>query len=138
MNRRELLGRLSTLALFSFVPPVSAQLPDAPVVYRKHLAPDAVEVVFSSADFKHHAGPFQLLCKGNALWVHKLEWDDNDGTRHAQSVRRNFPPGKTVELPAMPNIKNLTISITCLPLATATTIVELKMGVDRNEKVRAS
>ncbi len=128
MDRRQFLESLAAMSLGSFVPPVSAQLPVMPKVIRKHLAPNAHEIIFVGAELKHGVGHYQLLSKGNALWIHDVTWKDENGTAYFQTIRRNLPPEKAMTLPPMIRPQKLMISVTCLPLANAMTVVELMTG----------
>ncbi len=125
MDRRKFLEGLSAAALMSVVAPAAAHVAIVPVVLRMHLAPDTREVVFSGRDPKQAGGLLQLVGKGNALWIHAVAWEDENGVSYSQVVRRNLPPGKAMALPPMLRVRKLVISVTCLPLANVMTLVEL-------------
>jgi hypothetical protein len=126
MNRRHFLSCASLLAVLPLSGTASADLPRVPVVQRNCIGPNAVEVSFSGSS---NDEPLYLRSKGNALWVNSVTWEDQEGFQHVVPIRKNLPPGKNMPLPMITSARSISLAITCLPLASATTLVELHDGV---------
>jgi hypothetical protein len=125
MNRRSFLSLIPAVAVLPFLGQFKANLPVMSLVLRKRLEPDAREMTFADAGLKKMSGPFQLRAKGNALWIESVAWEEQDGTLHSAMIRKNLPKGKSMALPAMARVKRMTFAVTCLPLESTTTFVEL-------------
>jgi hypothetical protein len=126
MNRRHFLSCVSLLAVLPLSGTASAELPMLPMVQRKYIGPNAVEVSFSGSR-KNQL--LHLRSMENALWIKSVTWEDQEGFRHVVPIRKNLPPGKNMPLPMIRNARSICLAITCLPLASATTRVELHDGV---------
>ena len=125
MNRRTFLSLVPAIAVLPVFGEVAAHLPSRSLVQRKRIGPDAHEVTFTSSKRNVLAGPLQLRAKGNSLWIASVTWEDEGGNRYNQNIGKNLPVGQGMALPMVTNASNITFVITCLPLASEATMVEL-------------
>jgi hypothetical protein len=125
MNRRGFLSLIPVMAAVPFLDRLKTKMPVMSLVQRQRLEPDAHEMTFADVDLMKMSGPLQLRAKGNALWIESVSWEEHDGTRHSEIIRRNLPPGKGMMLPTMNDVHSITFAVTCLPLASSATLVEL-------------
>jgi hypothetical protein len=126
MNRRHFLSCASLLAVLPLSGNASADLPRVPMLQRKYIGPNAVEVSFSGS---RKDQLLQLRSKRNALWIESVAWEDQEGFRRVVPIRKNLPPGKNMPLPMISSARSICLTITCLPLTSATTLVELHDGI---------
>ncbi len=124
MNRRELI-LASTVLLFSGQALASAAAPST-LLQRKRLHPDADSVTFSGATLGAARKPLELRTRNNALWIKSISWIDDSGASFSVALNRNVPKDTAVKLPLMEAPRRITIDVTCLPLATRETPVELR------------
>jgi hypothetical protein len=65
----------------------------------------------------------------NGLWINGLSIVDGGGQRVQHLIRRNLPPGQILPLhdllASKPDIKQLILDVTCLPLQRKSTGIEL-------------
>jgi hypothetical protein len=125
MNRRGFLSLIPVMAAVPFLDRLKTKMPVMSLVQRQRLEPDAHEMTFADVDLMKMSGPLQLRAKGNALWIESVSWEEHDGTRHSAVIRKNVPKGKSMALPTMVRVKTITFAVTCLPLESTTTFVEL-------------
>jgi hypothetical protein len=125
MNRRSFLSIIPVVAVLPFLGLVKVNMPAMTKVRRKRLEPDAHEITFADTGLQKVSGAFQLRAKGNALWVESVAWQAQDGTLHSAIIRKNLPKGNGLALPVIAHAKKITFSVTCLPLACSSTLVEL-------------
>jgi hypothetical protein len=125
MNRRNFIAGIPAVIVFPILGHTSVSLPTLSLVRRKRLDANAKEVIFADINQGESAKPLQLRSKGNALWIESLTWEGQDGGRHSEIIRKNLPPGKGMMLPTMNDVRSITLVVTCLPLASSSTMVEL-------------
>lgn len=128
MNRRHFLSCASLLAVLPLSGIASADLPRVPIVQRKRIGPNAVDVTFFGHRKNLLVGQLHLRSEGNGIWIKSVTWEDQEGFRHVLPIQKNLPPGKNMPLPMIISARSISLAVTCLPLLSATTLVELEEG----------
>ena len=123
MNRRNFIVSFSVLTALPLLGFTSGSV--QPRVHLKRLSPNVREVHFFNVERAELHKPFQVRSKGNAIWIDKVLWQDVDGTRHLEMIRKNLALGKTMAFPAIKSATTITFVVTCLPLASTITTIAL-------------
>jgi hypothetical protein len=125
MNRRNFIVCVSVLTVLPFLGKTSARLQPQLQVGRKRLGPNAREVNFFDVNRQDLDKPLRLQSKGNAIWIDSVLWENVDATHGKVMIRKNLSPGMTIAFPAIDRAVKVTFVVTCLPLVSTITTVEL-------------